>query len=65
MPIGLKRFQSAESLHFIPFSCFHRLPLLDNPGARETFEVVLEQTRARHQAVCPMYETASPFHEWA
>ena len=50
MPSGLKRFQQAESLHFIPFSCFHRLPLLEAPGARETVEAVLEQTRARHQA---------------
>ena len=50
MPSGLKRFQTAQSLHFITFSCFHRLPLLDAPGARETFEAVLEQIRARHQA---------------
>jgi putative transposase len=50
MPSGLKRFQQAESLHFITFSCFHRLPLLEAPGARETIETVLEQTRARHQA---------------
>jgi putative transposase len=50
MPIGLKRFQKAESLHFITFSCFHRLPLLDAPAAKETVEAVLEQTRARHQA---------------
>jgi len=27
MPSGLKRFQIAEFLHFITFSCFHRLPL--------------------------------------
>ncbi len=50
MPSGLKRFQTAESLHFITFSCFHRLPLLESPGARETVEAVLEQTRARHLA---------------
>jgi len=50
MPIGLKRFQKAESLHFITFSCFHRLPFLDMPGATETFEAVLELTRARHHA---------------
>jgi putative transposase len=50
MPSGLKRFQKAESLHFITFSCFHRLPLLETPGARETVEAVLEQTRARHHA---------------
>ncbi len=50
MPRGLKRFQKAESLHFITFSCFHRLPLLEAAGARETVEAVLELTRARHQA---------------
>ena len=50
MPSGLKRFQKAESLHFVTFSCFHRLPLLEAPGARETVEAVLEQTRARHLA---------------
>jgi hypothetical protein len=32
MPSGLKRFQKAEPPHFIAFSCFHRLPLLDAPG---------------------------------
>ncbi len=50
MPSGLKRFQTAESLHFVTFSCFHRIPLLEVPGARETVEAVLEQARARHQA---------------
>ena len=50
MPSGLKRFQAAESLHFVTFSCFHRLPLLEAPGARETVEAVLELTGARHQA---------------
>jgi putative transposase len=50
MPNGLKRFQKAESPHFITFSCYHRLPLLAAPGVRETFEAMLEQTRQRHQA---------------
>lgn len=50
MPSGLKRFQKAESLHFITFRCFRRLPLLEAPGARETVETILEQTRARHGA---------------
>jgi putative transposase len=50
MPSGLKRFQRAESLHFVTFSCFHRLPLLGAPGDRETVEAVLEQTRERHRA---------------
>ena len=50
MPSGLKRFQKAEALHFITFSCFHRLPLLDAPGIREMMKTVLEQTRARNRA---------------
>ena len=50
MPSGLKRFQQTESLHFITFSCFHRLALLEAEGARDTVEAVLEQTRARHRA---------------
>jgi putative transposase len=50
MPSGLKRFQKAESLHFITFSSFRRFPLLEAAGARETVEAVLEQTRTRHQA---------------
>ena len=50
MPYGLKRFQKAEALRFITFSCFHRLPLLDVPDPKNTVEAVLELTRARHQA---------------
>jgi putative transposase len=50
MPYGLKRFQKAEALHFITFSCFHRLPFLEAPATKEIFEFVLEQTRLRHQA---------------
>jgi putative transposase len=50
MPYGLKRFQQAEALHFITFSCFHRLPFLEAPETKDTFEFVLEQTRARHEA---------------
>jgi putative transposase len=50
MPYGLKRFQKAEALHFITFSCFHRLPFFEAPATKETFELVLEQTRSRHGA---------------
>jgi putative transposase len=50
MPYDLKRFQKAEALHFITFSCFHRLPLLDASDPKNTVEAVLELTRARHQA---------------
>lgn len=50
MPYGLKRFQKAEALHFITFSCFHRLPLLEAAAPKDIVEAVLEQVRARHQA---------------
>jgi len=50
MPYGLKRFQKAEALHFITFSCFHRLPFLEAPSPKETVEAVLERIRTRHQA---------------
>jgi putative transposase len=50
MPDGLKRFQKAEALHFITFSCFHRLPFLEAPQPKDAVEAVLEQTRARHLA---------------
>jgi putative transposase len=50
MPSGLKRFQRAEALHFVMFSCFHRLPFLEESEAKEIVERVLDLTRARHQA---------------
>ena len=43
---GLKRYQKAETLHFITFSCFRRLPLLEAIEAAESLEAVLEQSRA-------------------
>ncbi|MGA8041348.1 MAG: transposase, partial [Terracidiphilus sp.] len=50
MPYGLKRFQKAETLHFIPFSCFRRLPFLEEARPKDTVEAVLEEVRARHGA---------------
>jgi len=50
MPYGLKRFQKSESLHFVTFSCFHRLPLLISSESKDTFLELLEETRARHEA---------------
>jgi putative transposase len=50
MPYGLKRYQQAESLHFITFSCYHRLPYLSTPHSKSIVEDLLEQTRARHEA---------------
>jgi putative transposase len=50
MPYGLKRYQQVESLHFITFSCYRRLPFLSDPDSKFVIEHQLEQTRARHQA---------------
>ena len=50
MPYGLKRFQKAESPHFITFSCLGRLPYLEEPGPKDVVEAVLEAVRARHEA---------------
>ena len=50
MPRGLGRFQQAESLHFITFSCFHRFPFLQASRPKDVFEAILEEARARHQA---------------
>jgi putative transposase len=49
MPSTLKRYQSGGSYHFITFSCYHRLPYLDNDIARILFETELEKLRQRHQ----------------
>jgi putative transposase len=50
MPRGLRRFQKAESLHFITCSCFHRSPFLEASRPKDILEDILEQVRARHQA---------------
>jgi putative transposase len=34
MPWGLKRFQESRNLHFLTFSCYHRLPNFQSPNAR-------------------------------
>ena len=49
MPSTLKRYQTEGSYHFITFSCYHRLPYLDNDPARILFESELEKLRQRHQ----------------
>jgi putative transposase len=39
------RYQEQRCLHFITFSCYQRMKLLDSPGARDTFEQELERVR--------------------
>jgi putative transposase len=48
MPSGLKRYQQARHAHFITFSCYHRLPYLDDDHARTVFLQTLETLRTRH-----------------
>lgn len=48
MPHGLRRYQQCGDLHFVTFSCHHRLPYLRNRAAAELFESALEQTRRRY-----------------
>jgi putative transposase len=50
MPYGLKRYQQAESLHFITFSCYRRQPFLADPSSKSLVEEILERTRSRHNA---------------
>jgi putative transposase len=49
MPSRLKRYQTEGHDHFITFSCFRRLPYLNNNHARIVFEETLEKLRLRHQ----------------
>ena len=49
MPSHLKRYQAEGSYHFITFSCYRRLPYLNQDAARLVFEEILERLRQRHQ----------------
>ncbi|HEV2469375.1 MAG TPA: transposase [Candidatus Sulfotelmatobacter sp.] len=45
MHIKPVRYQSQRCLHFITFSCYQRMRLLDSVAARDTFEQELERVR--------------------
>lgn len=49
MPSRLKRYQDQGSYHFLTFSCYRRLPFLNNDGARAGFLETLEAVRAKHE----------------
>ena len=49
MPSRLKRYQGQGDFHFLTFSCYHRLPYLDDDRARTVFLDALENLRSRHQ----------------
>ena len=48
MPLGLERRHNTGQLHFITFSCYHRLPYLEDPASKSTLEQVIEKARQTH-----------------
>jgi len=55
MTRGLIRYHHTGKLHFITFSCFHRLPYLASPGAYALLETALEHTRRQFQFIVVGY----------
>jgi putative transposase len=49
MPLGLERRQNTGQLHFITFSCHHRLPYLEASKPKDILEQVIERTRRSHK----------------
>ncbi len=49
MPRLLKRYQESGSDHFVTFSCYHRLPYLDDDLIRAAFLDRLEGLRQQHE----------------
>jgi putative transposase len=49
MVSGLERRQEAGHLHFVTFSCYHRLAYLSTPISRDSFENALQRVRLQHQ----------------
>jgi putative transposase len=61
MPWGLKRFQQSRNLHFLTFSCYHRLPNFTHPTARGVFESSLETVRKKYE-LCVYGYVVMPEH---
>src|SRR5579859_7815974 len=55
------RYQNQRCLHFITFSCYGRMPLLDSRAAKETFESELERVRVWYGCYITGY-VAMPEH---
>ncbi|MFZ0303494.1 MAG: transposase [Terracidiphilus sp.] len=55
MTAGLKRYQQTGEMHFLTFSCYHRLPYLASPQAKHLFEDALEQSRLKYRFVVAGY----------
>ena len=48
MPKALKRYYGRKHLHFIPCSCYRRLPLLRPSRAKNSFVQILDEVRERY-----------------
>jgi putative transposase len=49
MVLGLERRQVQGDLHFVTFSCFHRVGYLKDAGLRDLFEASLDRVRLRYE----------------
>jgi REP element-mobilizing transposase RayT len=49
MPQGLTRHYGQGDLHFVSFSCYHRIPFLKSQRARNAFVEILGQVRDRYE----------------
>jgi putative transposase len=49
MVSGLERHQRTGHLHFVTFSCYHRLAYLSTPTERNLVETALERARRRYE----------------
>ena len=61
MPWGLKRFHESRQLHFLTFSCYHRLPNFESVASRTVFESALERIR-RKFGLCVYGYVVMPEH---
>jgi putative transposase len=55
MPRNLIRYQQSGQFHFITFSCYRRMPLLNSSKAYSAFEHELERIRIRYGFVIAGY----------
>jgi putative transposase len=46
---GLERWQGDGDLHFVTFSCFHRLAYLESAAVRDLFEDALQKAHSRYR----------------
>lgn len=49
MTTGLKRYYGLGHLHFLTFSCYQRLPLLDSIASKNLFVAILGEVRNRYR----------------